>query len=237
MAGKMMRVAGRGFDGTAKPLSVNNDGNPEVVIKGANIENDGSTSNASFRQDENGNGIMRVYMENKLSASDGDSVNLDGVLANKFLRFPSGTVFASGANRTMLAKSNENYSEMVLLDIKSPIELISFNVITWSNLSRLRIAFYDHSGQLTYLRTPTNFSYTTEACSLQAIGENGMKKYSNPLFAAKQLDEAAHEWEFTLRDERKIYLPYGVNISMGNNTENEYKYAFWIAYNKFEVIL
>lgn len=238
MADKMMRIAGRGTDGTAKPLSVNNEGNPEVVIKGANIENDGTSSTASFRQDENGNGIMRVYMENKLNASDGDSVNVDGVLANSFLRFPSGIyITQKNAPQVILPKSDANYSDVVVLDIKTPIEITSFNMVTWGGLSSIRFAFYDASGNLMYLRTPTSAGWGTEALALQGMGEDRMGKYSNPLFSAKRIDETTHEWEFTNRDGKPIYCPDGVQITLNNGIESEYKATWVIAYKRFEVNL
>lgn len=237
MADKMLRVAGRGADGTAKPFSLNNDGNVEAVIKGLNVENDGTSSLASFRQDENGNGIMRVYMENKLSASDGDSVNVDGVLANKFLRFPSEFAVKQECNRTMLAKSNPDYAKNVLLDIKSPVEIKSFHVLTWGNLSNLNIMFYDAAGNYNYLRTPTTAAWMTNTCSLQGMGEANMEKYSSPMFAAKKIDAENKEWEFTNRDGKAIYFPYGAKIELINTSENEYKYACEIAYNRFEVML
>ena len=41
MADKMMRIAGRGFDGLAKPLKTDNDGNvgTQVVLAGKNLFN------------------------------------------------------------------------------------------------------------------------------------------------------------------------------------------------------
>ena len=238
MADKMMRIAGRGTDGTAKAFSVTNEGNPEVVIKGANIENDGTSSTASFRQDVNGNGIMRVYMENKLNASDGDSVNVDGVLANSFLRFPSGIyITQQNAPKVIPPRSAENYSDVVVLDIKTPIEITSFSMVTWGDLSNIRFAFYDASGNLAYLRTPTSAGWGTETLALQGMGEARMAKYTHPLFTAKQIDEATKEWEFTNRDGKPIYCPNGVQITLINGIEKEYKTTWSIAYKRFEVRL
>jgi|GEM_PF-1745868 len=188
----------------------------------------------SLRLDENDLGLLRVYLENKLNASD-DSVSLDGVLANKFLRFPDNEVQVNIGRQTIPAKSNPSYAPLTILDINDYIEINSLQIVTWEAISRIRILKYDASGVGFYEETATNFSWNTEAVDLQGLGTDGAKLFSHPEYRLDEIDPDTVCWRISNRNPR-IICPHGIKITAENAFETPYKLTAIINYQTFRVV-
>lgn len=57
---KMMRIAGRGTDGTAKAIKTDNNGNVNTLLVGSNISDADSPIILSATEDINGKGVLRI---------------------------------------------------------------------------------------------------------------------------------------------------------------------------------
>lgn len=223
MADKMLRVAGRGEDGTAKALQTDNSGNLKALLAGANKELLTELVLASFRKDDDGLGLMRVYMENKLSASEGDSVALDGVVANQLLKKPNNQMSSVISYAEIKAKSDAAYATLDVINTNSHIILQSLHIVTSVAAPSLLVYCYKSDGSAITISLPQIAPYLSGVIDVQGTGATAILKFKNPLFAASQIDETNNVWEFTNRDNKPIEFPYGLRITARNTTETPYR--------------
>lgn len=198
-----------------------------VELQGKDARNQLEKLATTYQKDDNGLGLLRVFLESTLSA-DNDEVSLGGGLAHSLARKPSAQITATQSNRTILGKNDPNYKSTTLFDITGHCIVQSLQIVTFGDVPNLALNSYALGGTTVPVSMMTDFNYLSGPMALQSYGADTIKKFSHPLISSKEIDGTAKIWEFT--NKKDLVFPHGFTITANNSLTTTYSVNGQIIY-------
>jgi hypothetical protein len=196
MADKMLRIAGRDPNGSARP--------------------------ASMRLDDNSLGIMRMFLESVLSSNQ-DSVALGGAIANSLAQKPSGQQRLIVSNRAIPSTGGGATVVSDIFNITSNIMLQSLQVVGIGTAAGTSPSFDLMRKQSNGADDVYNYiskDGVKPIADIQNLGVAAHVPYYDPLFDLIHIGgESSTEKAWLLKNRPEvglIHFPYGLRLTANN---------------------